>query len=453
MADQGKLIAGHGARWMAHALLGLLLVVLLAATDSSAENPDGRPQPWYSSWNTEWGGHVKSTGKASWYDPQTLYRVNEDNPYLDAGLDFRLKNRLMFSDRFFVNTHYEAILSGGDTLQKENQLHNLPSRVNDPETAGRRVNDDRRLFNLTSTIHDGDNHELYHRLDRFQLSFQPAWGAVSIGRQALTWGNGLLFHPMDLFNPFSPTDIDRDYKMGDDMAVVSIATQRIGDVECLLVPRRDPVTGDLEQEEFSAAVKQHFAFDSTDFHIMLARHYGETIAGVGSTGYLLDAVWRTDVVWSSLGDMEGKNGYLSLVANLDYSWVWWGKNFYGLVEYYFNELGTDRYSEMYQDPEIMRRLDRGEIFVLGRSYLSGQVNLELHPLVSLYVTSITNLQDPSGILQAWLGWNIAQDIQLTLGGNYFYGAHETEFGGYSLASTDYQYKPSPCLFVWATAYF
>ena len=40
----------------------------------------------------------------------------------------------------------------------------------------------------------------------------PRWGVVCVGRQAVTWGNGLIFNPMDLFNPFSPVDIERDYK-------------------------------------------------------------------------------------------------------------------------------------------------------------------------------------------------------------------------------------------------
>jgi len=352
MADRGKVNSGYAARFFAWVVLGILMITSFVYADSKAESFEGNVVPWYQKFNTEWGGHVKSTGTSSWHDHQTIYRIDEDNPFFDTSLDFRLKTRIDFSDLFFVNTHYEAIANSGDTLKKENQFQRQLSNITNLEIMDKGVNDDRRLLNLTSTIHNEDNYYLYHRLDRFQLTLQPAWGSISIGRQALTWGNGLLFNPMDLFNPFSPTDIDRDYKMGDDMVAAAISTQRFGDLEFLAVPRRDLITGEIEGDESSIAVKHQFARESNDFHIMLARHYGESVAGIGSTGYLFDAVWRTDIVWSSLqNSAEGDNGYFSVVANMDYSWVWWGKNFYGFVEYYFNELGTDRYSKIYLNPE------------------------------------------------------------------------------------------------------
>ena len=36
-------------------------------------------------------------------------------------------------------------------------------------------------------------------------------------------GERVFFNPMDLFNPFAPTDIEREYKIGDDMAYAKIA--------------------------------------------------------------------------------------------------------------------------------------------------------------------------------------------------------------------------------------
>ena len=69
-------------------------------------------------------------------------------------------------------------------------------------------------------MNTNNDQTLYHRLDRLSVTFQPYWGTLQIGRQALTWGNGFLFNPMDLFNPFSPTQIDREYKPGDDMVSI-----------------------------------------------------------------------------------------------------------------------------------------------------------------------------------------------------------------------------------------
>jgi hypothetical protein len=258
---------------------------------------------------------------------------------------------------------------------------------------------------------------------------------------------------MDLFNPFSPTDIDRDYKVGDDMANVQVRTGQNADLQFLVVPRRNLTTDRVEAEESSFAGKGHFALDSKEFDLLLARHYEENVVGVGSSGYFRDAVWRMDIIWSSLTRSPDRDGYFSAVANMDYSWVWYNKNIYGFVEFYFNGLGTDQYFSAYQDPEIARRLERGELFFLGRSYLSGQVNVEIHPLFNVYLTVINNLEDPSGIIQPWAVWSMSQNTLFTLGANFYYGGHETEFGGYDIESTAYISKPPESVFLWLTWYF
>jgi hypothetical protein len=81
----------------------------------------------------------------------------------------------------------------------------------------------------------------------------------------------------------------------------------------------------------SLAGKLHFARGTADFDLMTAIHYEDTVIGFGSAGYLGDAAWRLDAVWTFL-----REDYLSLVANMDYSWVWRERNFYGFLEFFFN---------------------------------------------------------------------------------------------------------------------
>ena len=39
---------------------------------------------------------------------------------------------------------------------------------------------------------------------------------VSVGRQAIGWGRGMLFGAIDLFSPFSPFEVDREWRRGVD---------------------------------------------------------------------------------------------------------------------------------------------------------------------------------------------------------------------------------------------
>ncbi len=401
---------------------------------------------------TEWGGHVRARGAVSWPDDESVFQLADTDPYYDGSGEFRLKTKFFFADQGHFEAHYEAIFSGGDTRQSKKSLKRLyPDFFKD--NLGGPLNDDLRLMDLTRTIDEDDDSVLYHRLDRLSLTLQPKWGTVCIGRQALTWGNGMLFNPMDLFNPFSPTDIERDYKIGDDMLTARFSMRQTGEFQFLYVPRRNPVSHDVEWDSSSLAGKLHFAMGTTEFDVMAARHYKDYAGGIGSTGYMGNAAWRMDATWTFLNAESNTDGFLSLVANMDYSWVWWEKNFYGFIEFYYNGLGQDEYAEAMTDPEIFQRLERGEMFTLGKTYLAGDIHMELHPLFNAYLTMISNLSDPSGVFQPRAVWDMTQDIQCIFGANVYYGRKCTEFGGFRMPHTDFLEKPQNSVFLWLTCFF
>ncbi len=435
--------------------------VLWAFSDSSdvigiktIESPPEPAKSWYEKIETEWGGRLRLLANASWHDNDSIFETVETDPFYDGAADFRLNNQMYLDQRTYLTIHYEAIYSGGDTRKA---LEELKSVFPDLFDAGllypRTPSDDRRFFDLTHTIHEDSNSIFLHRLDRLSLTWQPEWGVVRIGRQAVTWGNGFLFNPFDLLNPFAPTNIIRDYKMGDDMINVQFSANDIGDFQGLYVARRNPENGEVKFAQSSLAAKWHFAVGTAEFDIMAAEHFEDEVIGIGSTGYLKGAAWRLDATWTFLQEDEGKEGFLSLVANMDYSWVWGNRNFYGFVELYFNGLGNENYSEAIADPNITERINRGEIFTLGQKYLSGSIRLELHPLFNIFLTSINNIADPSGILQPYAVWNITEDLEFTFGGIMYWGGTETEYGGFSIAGTDFNLTQPDTAFLWLTYYF
>ena len=73
-----------------------------------------------------------------------------------------------------------------------------------------------------------------------------------MGRQAVSWGNGMVFQPLGLFSPFAPTTVDRDYKAGDDLLLVERLFANGSDLQLLLVGRRD-ADGALSGSASSAA--------------------------------------------------------------------------------------------------------------------------------------------------------------------------------------------------------
>ncbi len=407
---------------------------------------------------TDWGGQIKFQGQFSWQDKDSIYAsVDKKGTICDADMDFRLKNTTYFTNHIYSIIHYENVIKGGDMQKK---LHKL-KRIHDDSSSDKgifqflfmgdnTINDDRRFFNLTKIIQKTQNHTIYHRLDRFSLTFNPDWGMVRIGRQAVTWGNGLIFNPMDMFNPFAPTDIDRDYKIGDDMVYTEIPLKNTGNLQFLYVPGRNDSNRHITYSSSSAAGKFHISYGTTEFDIMAAHHYDDLVTGFGSTGYFMDAAWRVD---ATVTFTDRDTDFISLVANMDYSWVWLNKNIYGFIEFYFNGAGENEISTAMSDPVLVQRMQRGDIFFPGRKYLALSTQVEINPLVNFYLTMINNIYDYSGIFQPRILWDITGNLQFTLGGNFYFGGMGTEFGGFAIQNTDYNYSPLNSIYLWWTCFF
>ena len=404
--------------------------------------------------DAKWGGHLKIHGQASFPPEDSPYRAIGPETFFDGSLEGRLKNTLFWGQRTRLDTHYEVVASGGDTRSADSELAKLLYGSAPDALLQRGIpSDELRLMNLTGVLREEDDFIVYHRLDRLALTLLPDWGTVTAGRQAVTWGNGFLFNPMDLFNPFSPADIEREYKLGDDMLFVQVPAAGGANLQALYVPRRDPVGGDICRDESSLAVKVHLFQGAAEFDLMAAAHYQDHVLGAGAAGYLGAAAWRVDVTWTLLDDDLTGEDYPSFVANVDYSWVWWGKNLYGFVEFFYSGVGEDDYRAALSDPDLTERLARGELFTLGKTYAAGHLRLEIHPLVNLFCTAIVNTADPSGIIQPRGTWDITGDLQLLLGADLFWGPKGSEFGGIPIAGTPYTTAAADRVYVWLAYYF
>jgi hypothetical protein len=426
---------------------------LLAGPALSAESQPESPV----SLQTDWGGHLRVIGSAAFLDNDAAQRVVDHDPYTDGQVELRLKNRLDMGRRWSLDTHYELVGLGGDSRESASALKD----VGLPEgfLPGAQAGDAHRLLDLTGILHDDERQLLYHRLDRLHLTYTPDWGTVRVGRQALTWGDGRIFNPMDLFDPFAPTAIQRDYKTGEDMAYLQWSLPT-GDAQMLYLPRRDPASGDLQEDQSSYAIKLHRPLGALEVDLMGARHYADGVVGLGGSGYLGEALWRINATYTNVSGRnlsgDASDDFFQLVANLDYAWIWGGKNVYGVVEGYYNQLGrSGDYKSAASDDLLIERLARGEIFTLGRYYLAGQLQVEVHPLVQVYTTAIVNLADPSGLLQPQLLWDVAENWQLILGGQWHWGGRGTEFGGFYIDDVDGRrlLRPGDQVYLWISYYF
>ena len=242
--------------------------------------------------------------------------------------------------------------------------------------------DNTRLFDLTHVFCDEGKSALFQRLDRLAVTYTADQYVFKFGRQAITWGNGMVFTVMDIFNPFDPAAVDREFKTGDDMLYGQYLQSNGNDLQGVMVFRRDPFTSEVEADQSSLAFKYHHMGAISEFDGLLAQHYGDTLVGGGANVSLGGSVLRGDAMVTFTDD----DTVFSLVTSLSHSWTWGGTNVSGVVEYFYNGFGQSdgcySFECLADNPDLLERNTRGELFNRGPSegqhlghFLRGQIQL------------------------------------------------------------------------------
>lgn len=397
----------------------------------------------------ELAGHAKGQTSLQLFDPDEVGALLiGERVYLNTG-DFRL-NSVFRRGAFDVTAQAQLFVLQGNLLEAraDPRLGDLGSSLfplPDPS-------DSRQALDLSWTLAEGDSHLLFGRIDRLSLGFARGPLALRLGRQALSWGNGLVFQVLDLFNPFPPNAVDKEYKPGSDMLTAQWLFSNGDDLQGIVVPRRADRSRPVTAAESSAALKWRHLHGSLQIELVGARHYRDTIAGLGLSGNLAGGVWRFDLAESFTHDA---GAVTSLVVNFDRSWVWAGKNLYGFVEYLRSGFGATSLDQGLEalDPRLLDRLGRGEVFSLGRDELGGGLRLEWTPLTSLEPTLLVNLRDPSAYLQLHLHHDWRDNLVFDAGVQLGFGAHTTEYGGVHSSELDTYLAPGRTLWARITRYF
>ena len=395
---------------------------------------------------TEFGGHTKLRLIGQSFPDDSLFRNVAGSDSFDIEGDLRAR----FSaarGRWLLGVDYQLFALYGDSVEWTRDL----GAPTDPFVE-RFVADERRLFDLTHVIRDDGKTAVLHRIDRLSISFTSDKTVARFGRQALSWGNGLFYAPMDLVNPFDPAAIDTEFKTGDDMLYLQYLRDNGDDVQGAVVIRRDPITGDVKSDQATTTLKYHGFAGDNEFDLLVAESYGDTVLGLGGLKSIGGAIWRGDVVL-----IDANDGITAqLVTNLSYSWIWGGKNVSGTVEYYFNGFGASGNYDpqsLAANPELLERFARRELFALGRHYVAGSLLVEMSPLWTLTPTLLANVDDPSALLQVVTQYSLGDNMTFLGSLNIPLGAAGSEFGGIDTGLPNTYLSTDASLFAQLAWYF
>jgi hypothetical protein len=397
--------------------------------------------------NFEFGGHSKLNLIGQTWPDDSILRSVLGSSTVDLQGELRLV--LEWRDNGWAfDAAYQLVGLSGDSLNIGSDLPPLGQAL-----FGRLPNDERRLFDLTNVITESGDSALLHRLDRLWVGYSTDKTVLRFGRQALSWGNGLFYAPMDLVNPFDPAAIDTEYKVGDDLFYGQFLRDSGDDIQAAAVFRRNLLTGDVESDEATIALKYHGFAGEYEYDLLVAKSYGDPVVGLGIGRSIGGAQWGADLVATD----TRSDTTIQFVTNLTYSWELAGKNMSGALEYHFNGFGQSggRYDplSLAANPDLLLRLARGQSFTLGRHYLAASVMIELTPLWSVTPVMLANVSDPSALLQLTMNYSLGDNMTLLGNVNIPLGENGTEFGGIETGVADLYLSSGAGVFAQFAWYF
>lgn len=235
-----------------------------------------------------------------------------------------------------------------------------------------------------------------HSIHRGYINVRKGSTDVRLGRQRVPWGRGWFFSPLDIFNPISPTAIDRGERSGIDGVLMEFSRGMSGRAALLYLP----------QQSFhdSFAARAETLYHSYDLAISLGRHRDVDFYGLDFSGYIGDAGFKGEFVFSN----EDGQHRESLLLSGNYTFE---NTLYIMLEYFRYEGGSLH-----------------PINYSGEDYGGLNIGYELTPLIRWDNYLILNLSDGSMFFSPALTYSVKENMELRFGLQFFAGSSSDEYG-------------------------
>jgi hypothetical protein len=336
----------------------------------------------------------------------------------EVGGDFRLYPFLVLEDIDLDRRHFEfAVLRGklkqdfGDRFRLEaDAVLELSSPPRIGNAASIVTGGTPRYLDLEWTVIDEDDVLGVASFDRLAVRWDVPSVRVVAGRQAVTWGVNYFWPVLDLFAPFAPERIDRDYKPGVDAVRVTVPLGAFSEVEVIVAAQGEDLSDDG-----SAASLGRFHSGSTDFGYMIGRFHTDDVVGGFLVTDVAGTAVRGEVAYTTSGDeldaLRAREEFWRVTAGLDRAIA---PEVFLTFEMHWNGFGSADPAE-YRTVAESDRVRRGEVTSLARLYSGLSVSWQAHPLWSLSAAVLANWDDGSTLLQPSATWSSSDNSTVQLG--------------------------------------
>ena len=259
-----------------------------------------------------------------------------------------------------------------------------------------------------------------HELDRAFVAMHLPFMELTIGRQAIGLGRGVLFGAVDIFAPFAPTEVDREWRRGVDALHAELR------IPSLSVLSGDFILsfGDLQREPWQNGAilgRLRAVVGDMDGALILGRRGQDNMVA--------------SVVSATVGDAEAHAEYALFGTDgrgIDGGWLgsesvvmkalFGGSYVFGVgnglrvwAEYHYSGFGVARItksSAILFNPSFQARFLRGDSQLLGRHALALVIGYDLTDELAGALTYIQSPVDGSGMVAPAVTWNHSDNVTL-----------------------------------------
>lgn len=242
--------------------------------------------------------------------------------------------------------------------------------------------------------------------------YDPKFQIIA-GKQNINWGRCHFWSPMDLFNPNSPLDIEKDERVGVDAASITASITDLVSLDLIYVPY-----GALKKSGF--ATRTLCRIENYDVFLMVGQFKEDNVIGACIDGYLGGASIREECTYTW---EHGGNKFFRSVTGIDYTFP--NKLRMG-GEYFFNGAATDINKDIF----LSSYQYSAHVLTMRKNLIGAQVGYDLSPLLKWDNYVIFDLDGRSIFLNPELKYNMKPNLDITLGVQIFSGIGSSEFGEY-----------------------
>lgn len=266
------------------------------------------------------------------------------------------------------------------------------------------MNQDMGYIDLSNNVYDAPSSFLNVALDRLYVNYTFNRLEVSLGRQRINWGIGMIWNPNDIFNHFSYFDFDYEERTGSDALLATYYTSDYSNIDIAL--KVDHLN------QWTSALRYRMNVFNYDIQLVGGKLPHDWMLGAGFSG----AIGSVAIMGEISCIQEGVcHEDLNVLAALEMDYVCPQNSLFKDVQWHAAVLlNTSGSTGKITTPVLLNTSVRQDIRELSRGKweLFSSLSYPFSPLLSGSVAAIVNPVDGSFYASPSLTYSLSDNLEL-----------------------------------------